>query len=188
MAADNPPTVSFDDEPLILVDTHNNVIGHRSKRECHQGPGILHRAFSVFVFNNQNQILLQKRSAQKPLWPMFWSNSCCSHPRRGEEIGQSVKRRLNEELSVASEPQFLYDFCYHATYEDIGAEHELCSVYISRWDGAVEVNKNEVDEWLFVEPEHLDRELTENPAGYTPWLKIEWPRIREEFWSRVQSL
>lgn len=183
-----PPIVSFDEEPLILVDSIDNIVGYRSKRDCHQNPGILHRAFSVFVFNCQNELLVQQRSSQKPLWPLYWSNSCCSHPRRGEQGRDSVKRRLREELSVECEPEFLYKFCYRAEYDDVGAEHELCSVYIARWDGPVTVNDNEVAGWLYVSAEIMERELAENSQAYTPWLKLEWPRIRNEFWARVESL
>lgn len=188
MVKTNSPIVSFDDEPLILVDSADNEVGYRSKDACHRGSGVLHRAFSVFVFNRENQLLLQQRSAQKPLWPLYWSNSCCSHPRRGEQYSQSVKRRLREELAVESEPQFLYQFSYHAAYEGVGAEHELCSVYIAPWDGAVSVNANEVADWLFVDPEALDKDLAENPQRYTPWFILEWSEIRTKHWEHVQKL
>lgn len=180
--------VSFDDEPLILVDENNNVLGHDSKVACHQGQGQLHRAFSIFVFNHNNELLLQKRSAQKPLWPLYWSNSCCSHPRRGEGDLESAQRRVHEELAINPRLEFLYRFRYQVTFGDIGAEHELCSVYIARSDAPVRVNENEVVDWCYIAPETLDQELAENPDHYTPWLKLEWPRIREEFWSRLEGL
>lgn len=180
--------VSFDDEPLILVDENNQVQGYATKVACHQGLGQLHRAFSVFVFNRNNELLLQQRSAQKPLWPLHWSNSCCSHPRRGESDLDSVQRRLYEELSINLRPQFVYRFRYHAIYGGIGAEHELCSVYIARSDAEIAVNENEIADWYYIGPEALDRELSENPQSYTPWLKLEWSRLREDFWSNVSGL
>ncbi|RUR27394.1 isopentenyl-diphosphate Delta-isomerase [Vreelandella andesensis] len=180
--------VSFDNEPLVLVDEHNQVQGYDSKVACHQGQGQLHRAFSVFVFNRHNEVLLQQRSALKPLWPLYWSNSCCSHPRRGEDELASVKRRLKEELSIAPHPEFLYRFRYQAEFADIGAENELCSVYIARSDKRVIVNESEVADCRYIAPEALDRELRENASHYTPWLKLEWPCIREKFWSQVASL
>ncbi|MHA7809248.1 MAG: isopentenyl-diphosphate Delta-isomerase [Marinobacter adhaerens] len=182
------PIVSFEDEPLILVDHYDQVVGHASKAACHEGSGILHRAFSVFVFNRQNEVLLQKRSQFKPLWPAFWSNSCCSHPRRGEGDLQAAERRLQEELSVQCVPQFLYRFRYKAYYEDIGTEHELCSVYAARWDGPVAVNSNEVEDWFFISPQSLDRQIDEQPDRFTPWLKLEWQRIRGEYWSTITGM
>ena len=86
--------VSFDDEPLILVDENDREIGYRSKVDCHTGHGTLHRAFSIFLFDNRGRVLLQQRAAGKPLWPLYWSNSCCSHPRRGESMQQALHRRL----------------------------------------------------------------------------------------------
>ncbi|MDX1587507.1 MAG: isopentenyl-diphosphate Delta-isomerase [Oleiphilaceae bacterium] len=180
--------VSFDEEPLILVDENDRVLGHDSKLACHQGQGKLHRAFSVFVFNRHNELLLQQRSALKPLWPLYWSNSCCSHPRRGENDPDAARRRLWEELSLELQPEFLYRFRYQVAYGDVGAEHELCSVYIARSDAPVTVNASEVSDWCYISPEALDRELTENPQRYTPWLHLEWPRLRQEFWHRVQAL
>jgi len=92
--------VSFDDEPLILVDEDDNEVGYRSKGECHEGHGILHRAFSIFLFDKRGRVLLQQRAAGKRLWPLHWSNSCCSHPRRGETMDQALHRRLREELGL----------------------------------------------------------------------------------------
>ena len=182
------PVVSYDDEPLILVDENDNVLGHESKVVCHQGQGQLHRAFSIFVFNRNNELLLQQRSGQKPLWPLYWSNSCCSHPRRGEGDLESAQRRVQEELSISPKLEFLYRFRYHAPFGNVGAEHELCSVYIARCDAPVDVNVNEVADWSYIPAETLDQELAANPELYTPWLKLEWPRIRNEFWSRLKSV
>ena len=95
--------VSFDDEKLILVDKDDNVLGYKDKLSCHEGDGILHRAFSIFIFNKKKQLLLQKRSDQKLLWPLFWSNSCCSHPRQGEDYETAIHRRLKEELNIDTE-------------------------------------------------------------------------------------
>ncbi|MYL25321.1 MULTISPECIES: isopentenyl-diphosphate Delta-isomerase [Halomonadaceae] len=179
--------VSFDDEPLILVDENNRVLGYDSKVACHRGSGQLHRAYSIFVFNRRNELLLQQRSPMKPLWPLFWSNSCCSHPRRGESEQESVQRRLEEELTIAARPEFLYQFRYHVSFGDIGSEHELCSVYIARWDEPVVLNPTEVADYCYIQPEVMDRELAEHPGRYTPWLKLEWPRLRNEFWSRIEK-
>ncbi len=180
--------VSFDDEPLILVDADDRIVGHRPKAECHTGDGILHRAFSVFLFDSQGRVLLQQRSAEKPLWPLIWSNSCCSHPRRGEVLDQAVRRRLQEELGIRTEATFLYKFEYHARYRDIGSEHELCSVWVARSDDPLVINPTEVADWAWVEPGDVDLRLAREGERHSPWFKMEWPRIRKDHWSVVESL
>lgn len=187
-AVRNDQVVSFEDEALILVDSDDNVLGYDSKAACHDGDGMLHRAFSIFLFNSQGQLMLQKRSAQKRLWPGYWSNSCCSHPRKGETDRDAAQRRVEEELAVSPPLHFLFRFEYHADFGELGAEHELCSIYAACSDAPVTVNVNEVEDWKFIEPDELDRELTRNPDAYSPWLKLEWPRIREQHWDVVQSL
>lgn len=178
---DPATVVSFDTEPLILVDSDDNEIGHRSKADCHDGQGLLHRAFSLFVFNEQGELLLQQRSRGKRLWPGYWANSCCSHPRRGEAMETATQRRLQQELGMRCPLQYLYKFEYHAVYGDLGAEHELCWVYVGATSAEVHANPNEVDDWRFVSPEQLDRELAEHPERFTPWLKLEWRRLRRDF-------
>jgi isopentenyl-diphosphate delta-isomerase len=182
------PVVSFDDEPLILVDSDDNVLGYKPKAETHQGRGVLHRAFSIFLFDSAGRVLLQQRADGKQLWGGYWSNSCCSHPRRGETVHHAAARRLREELDIDAELQYLFRFEYHAPFGEIGAEHELCSVFVAASDAAVHVNPHEVSQWRFVAPEMLDRELCQRPERYTPWLKIEWPRIRESHWSEVERV
>jgi isopentenyl-diphosphate delta-isomerase len=182
-------TVSFNDEPLILVNPDDDILGYDTKLACHQGLGRLHRAFSVFVFDNNLNVLLQKRSRQKPLWPGYWANSCCSHPRKGEHQSDSVSRRLKEELGVVRmDAEFVYQFRYHAQYGDLGAEHELCSVYIGHYDGPLDINPTEIDDWRFVSAEFLDKAIESEPQHYTPWLKLEWPCLRNQHWSRIENL
>ena len=119
--------VSSEREQLILVDESDNEIGHLSKAECHDGQGVLHRAFSVFLFDSQGRLLLQRRSAGKRLWPGYWSNSVCSHPRRGESMALATERRVQEELGVTVELQYVYRFRYQVEFGEAGSEHELCS-------------------------------------------------------------
>ena len=173
--------VSSASEELILVDELDREIGHESKLECHAGQGILHRAFSIFVFNARNELLLQQRSAEKPLWPGYWSNTCCSHPRSGESMELAVSRRLVQELGFDCPLEYLYKFKYHAQYGAVGAEHEYCWVYYGRYDGVVDVNINEVADWRFVDVSALDAELAAEPERFTPWFKMEWAHIRANF-------
>ncbi|MDH3715879.1 MAG: isopentenyl-diphosphate Delta-isomerase [Gammaproteobacteria bacterium] len=178
MIVPNAATVSSPKEQLILVDELDNPIGHCGKRDCHTGEGMLHRAFSLFVFNSGGELLLQRRSTEKPLWPSYWSNTCCSHPRRGETMDQAVHRRLAEELGIAAKLSFLYKFQYRARYRDVGTEHEVCWVYTGTSDDQVQANGHEIAEWGFVDPLQLGRELADNPDSYTPWLKLEWAELQ----------
>lgn len=184
----NDRVVSFDDEPLILVDEDDNIVGFESKSHCHDGDGLLHRAFSIFVFNSAGEVLLQQRSAEKRLWPLYWSNSCCSHPRRGEDDLAAARRRIREELAISPDLRFLYKFRYQARFGDLGAEHELCSIYATVSDDPARVNVNEIAACEFVDADSLDAALAEEPDAYTPWLRLEWPRIRERHWDTVKRL
>jgi len=181
-----PPIVSFEDESLVLVNDADDELGFASKLRCHDGDGLLHRAFSVFLFSPTGEVLLQQRSGQKRLWPGVWSNSCCSHPRQGEPLHLAVHRRLREELAVESPVQFLFKFHYHARYDAAGAEREICHVYAGPLIGRPTINHNEIAATRMMSASALDRELAESPSQYTPWLKLEWARVRES-WPVVES-
>jgi isopentenyl-diphosphate delta-isomerase len=167
------------------VDDDDRDIGFCSKAECHEGAGLLHRAFSVFVFNSDGQILIQQRSAQKPLWPLFWSNSCCSHPRQSETVEDAAHRRVLEELNLRCELQFLYKFKYHASYLDLGSEREFCRVFAGYTnkpgDSGVMAHPEEIADWRFVEPDTLSGEIETDSDRFSPWLKLEWQRIENDF-------
>jgi isopentenyl-diphosphate delta-isomerase len=173
--------VSNASEQLILVDDHDREIGFKAKTDCHLGKGVLHRAFSIFVFNSRHELLLQQRSPSKMLWPGYWSNTCCSHPRRGEAMATAVTRRLQQELGFTCPLQYLYKFKYHAQFGAAGAEHELCSVYYGRYDGPVDVNVNEIAAWRFIGVDALERELEAAPETFTPWFKMEWVHIKANY-------
>lgn len=173
--------VSSPDEALILVDENDREIGFRSKDECHRGEGLLHRAFSVFLFNSRGEVLLQQRSPLKPLWPNYWSNSCCSHPHRDEMVPEAAQRRLREELGVSCELRFLYKFTYHARFGELGAEREYCWVYAGYTDDQVAVHPDEIADYRYVAPDALTREIAVDPARFTPWLKLEWQKIQQDF-------
>ena len=177
--------VSNAGEALILVDDQDREIGSESKSVCHQGDGLLHRAFSIFVFNHADELLLQQRSAGKPLWPLYWSNTCCSHPRLGETMELAVTRRLEQELGFSCPLEFLYKFKYQAPYGEEGAEHEYCWVYHGRYDGAVDPNASEIADWRFIDIKSLNCELATRSDRFTPWFKLEWARIQEEYLDRI---
>jgi isopentenyl-diphosphate Delta-isomerase len=174
--------VSNASEQLILVDDHDREIGYKGKADCHSGFGVLHRAFSIFVFNSDNELLLQQRSPSKMLWPGYWSNTCCSHPRRGEAMAEAVTRRLKQELGFTCQLEYLYKFKYQAQFGAVGAEHELCSVYFGRYDGPVDdVNVTEIAAWRFVGVAALEQELKRAPETFTPWFKMEWVHIKTNY-------
>ncbi len=171
--------VSFDSEQLILVDEKDNELGFMPKADCHRGNGILHRAFSIFIFNTGGELLLQKRSAKKPLWGGYWSNSVCSHPRKGESYEVATARRLQDELGISAKLEFRFRFQYQAKFRDIGSEHELCSVFTGIHNGPFHVNPTEISEISFISPEKLDEEIGRFPEKFTPWFKLEWKRLRK---------
>ena len=173
--------VSNEEEPLILVDASDREIGHLSKGACHDGDGVLHRAFSLFIFNSAGELLLQQRSEEKRLWPLFWSNSCCSHPRRGETTELATERRLAQELGMTSDPHHLFTFQYQAPYLDLGSENEVCRVYVGRSVDLPRPNSHEIAEIRWITPDDLDREFETQPEVFTPWLAMEWPRVRTAF-------
>lgn len=188
MTQDNT-VISFVDESLILVDPADQVLGYCNKADCHRRPGLLHRAFSVFLFNREHQVLLQQRSSQKLLWPNFWSNACCSHPRRGETVEQAAYRRVQEELGCRVGLRFAYKFIYQATFEDVGSEHELCSVFVGPAPASTfPYNANEIAATRFVSPEKVDSALLDTAAPYTPWLRLQWPVLRRQHWPLICAI
>lgn len=173
--------VSSDREPLILVDHDDREVGHLEKSACHDGDGVLHRAFSLFIFNTAGEVLLQQRAAGKRLWPAYWSNSCCSHPRAGEAMEDAIGRRLHQELGLTADLTFVYKFEYAAAYGELGTEHELCWVYVGSTSAEPAVNTTEISAWRWVAPADLTREIVDHGERFTPWLKLEWSRLQQEF-------
>lgn len=170
--------VSFDDELLIQVDHQGNEIGFLDKASAHDGGGVLHLAFSVFVFNPEGALLLQRRAAGKRLWPGFWSNTCCSHPRRGETLETATHRRLREEVGLDCPLNHLYQFIYHARYGAAGSEHELCHVFVGTSADTPKSNESEIAALRYCAPAALDEEMARRPETFTPWFKLEWQRVR----------
>ena len=187
MKVDNP-IVSFNDEKLIIVDENDNVLEYKNKESTHEGDGILHRAFSLFIFNDKKELLIQQRSQQKPLWPLFWANSVCSHPRKGEDYDTAIHRRLKEELGITTPLTFLFRFQYQARFGHEGSENELCSVYIGKSNDKIVANGNEIAKWKFINLKQLEIEITENPDKFTPWFKIELKKIRSRFMHEIENL
>ena len=177
--------VSSEQESLILVDSHDRETGFLDKSACHDGRGVLHRAFSLFVFNTAGELLIHQRASGKRLWPDYWSNSCCSHPRRNEQMADAVKRRLEQELGLQVALNFLYKFEYQADYQGIGTEHELCWVYAGRSDAEPVINSTEIRDWRWIDPAELGQALIQESNRFTPWFRMEWERIERDFKSAL---
>ena len=183
----NSDVISDDHDLLILVDSCDKEIGELDKEACHDGSGKLHRAISVFIFNRDDELLIQQRHARKRLWGGVWSNSCCSHPRVGEKTDVAARRRVTEELGLETEVTFLFKFEYRASYAELGTEHELCSVYAGQADSEPIVNTTEIQSWEWVPSSELNRRVEDTPSNFTPWLRIEWARINAEFSEELRS-
>jgi len=181
---DHCHTGSSPQAKLIIVDKNDNIQGYKTHAQCHDGNGILHRAFSVFIFNGSNRLLMQKRSPHKRLWPLYWSNSCCSHPRRGETTVIAAHCRIKEELGISTPLRYVFKFRYHAVDADRGSESELCSVYLGRTNATVAANADEIADWKFMDVGDFEKGLAEQPERYTPWIHLEWEYLR----SRYQAL
>ncbi len=173
--------VSSDSEQLILVNSDDAESGFLDKGQCHDGDGILHRAFSLFIFNRRGELLVQQRAAGKRLWPLYWSNSCCSHPRKGESMQEATQRRLADELGIQARLEFVYKFSYQARFGDKGSENELCSVFLGRCNDPVRPNLTEVAAIRHVSILVLAKELQSSPQAFTPWFKMEWQRLSTSF-------
>lgn len=179
--------VSFNDEMLILVNDQDDAVGYLDKNSVHDGDGVLHRAFSVFLFNSKGEVLLQQRAQNKRLWPGYWSNSCCSHPRQGEQISEAVVRRVKQELGVELTPEFLYKFIYQAHFGELGSEYECCSVYMASCAQTVRPNALEVADWRWIDSASLTAEVEADAKRFTPWMKQEWHQLTTHYQTALAS-
>ncbi len=169
-------------EKLVLVDKKDRVIGFEDKLKCHLGKGALHRAFSIYIFNKKNQLLIQRRSKLKLLWPFYWSNTCCGHPRKNEDFGTAGKRRLREEMGFFCPLKIVGKFQYRAVFEKVGSENEVLTILAGEYDGQIKPCPKEVADWRWIEMEDLKKEISQNPSNFTPWFKI---ALKKVFKNRV---
>lgn len=158
-------------EFVILVDENDQEIGTMEKQEAHE-KAVLHRAFSVMVFNSRGEILLQQRALNKYHSGGLWTNTCCSHPRPGEEVKQAAHRRLMEEMGFDCELEPHQTFIYKAPFENGLTEHELDHVFIGKFDKDPLFNTDEVNDFQWITLENLYSELKNNPLKYTVWFRL----------------
>ncbi len=157
-------------EYVVLVDESDQELGFMEKMEAHR-KGLLHRAFSVLVFNSRGEVLVQKRASSKYHSAGLWTNTCCSHPRPDEGIREASARRLREEMGIVADPEFAYKFVYRTALDQDLIEHEVDYVFTAIFDGIPAANPHEVQEWKFVNVSALRKDVTLNPHNYTYWFK-----------------
>lgn len=174
-------------ELLILVDEDDNEIGVKEKLSVHI-EGLLHRAFSIFIFNSNDELLLQQRADEKYHSGGLWSNTCCSHPNSEESITKTVSRRLNEEMRIEADTQFIFKFIYEADFENGLKEYEMDHVFFGRSDEEPKPDPNEVQDWKYISLETLNKEITYNPHKYSEWLKICLPKVMSHFKQYINPL
>ncbi len=163
-------------ERVVLVNEQDDVLGTMEKLEAHR-KGLLHRAFSVFLFDDEGRLLLQQRAATKYHSALLWTNTCCSHPRPGESLETAAKRRLKEEMGIDAEIRHRFSFIYNATFDNGLQEHELDHVFFGRVNGPPSPDPDEVNAWRFVEMGELQKDMERTPEEYTAWLHHCWPML-----------
>ncbi|NQV78237.1 MAG: isopentenyl-diphosphate Delta-isomerase [Lutibacter sp.] len=159
------------EEQVILVNKNDEQIGLMPKMEAHE-KAVLHRAFSVFIFNSKNELLLQQRAAEKYHSPLLWTNSCCSHQRNGESNIEAGKRRLQEEMGFVCELEEVTSFIYKALFDNGLTEHELDHIMIGNYDNNPIINREEVESFKWMTLEEVKNEMVKQPEIYTEWFKI----------------
>ena len=159
------------EEQVILVNEKDEQIGLMPKLEAHE-KAVLHRAFSVFILNKNNEIMLQQRASHKYHSPLLWTNTCCSHQRQGETNIQAGTRRLQEEMGFTTQLKELFSFIYKAPFDNGLTEHELDHVMIGYYDEKPQINPDEVENWKWMSIEAVRLDMIENPGIYTVWFKI----------------
>ncbi|SCY40859.1 isopentenyl-diphosphate Delta-isomerase [Flavobacterium caeni] len=170
------------EENVILVNEQDQQIGLMPKLEAHQ-KAVLHRAFSVFILNDRNEIMLQQRAHHKYHSPLLWTNTCCSHQREGESNVEAGKRRLFEEMGFTAELTELFHFIYKAPFDNGLTEHELDHVMIGRYDQAPNINPDEVEDWKWMAIEDIQQDMQDHPEKYTVWFRI----IFDEFYHYIEE-
>lgn len=169
-------------ENIALVDENDNQIGFEEKILTHK-KGLLHRAFSIFVFNSKGELLLQKRNKEKYHSGGLWTNTCCSHQREDEKLIEAAHRRLNEEMGFDCELNEQFVFKYKTTFKDL-FENEIDHVLIGKYDKSPKPNPDEVEDWKWANIEELKEDVEKNPDSYTYWFKIALKRIKNHNFGR----
>jgi isopentenyl-diphosphate Delta-isomerase len=167
-------------EEIILVDENDNQIGFETKLRAHENGGRLHRAFSIFVFNVAGEMLLQRRAGKKYHFGGLWTNACCGHPKKGEELQNAAPTRLQQEFGFCTELEEVFNFLYRAPDPESGlTEHEFDHVFYGEFNGKPRPNPDEIEDWKWIDIDKLMVDLEDNPYDYTPWFRIAIHQVLE---------
>ena len=170
-------------QQVILVNEQDEPVGVMEKMEAH-GKGLLHRAFSVFIFDKEGRMLLQQRAAEKYHGAFLWTNACCSHPYPGEKVEDAALRRLEEEMGFTTSLEKIFAFTYKAEVENNLVEHEYDHVFAGEYDGDIRLNKHEAAAYAYYSMEEINLLLSEHPQKFTTWFKIAFAQV-ENWWKNV---
>lgn len=180
MQRTGPDSSAAPAEHVVLVDEDDNDLGTMEKLAAHLDGGTLHRAFSVFLFDKDGRVLMQKRASGKYHFGGLWTNTCCSHPRLGEAPVEAGRRRLMEEMGIEATVDALTTFLYRASDAESGlTEHELDHVLTGRFDGEPELNPDEAEDWRWMTPDEIDAGLAQTPGEFTPWFPLAWQVLQD---------
>ena len=163
-------------EQVILVDENDQPIGEMEKMEAHE-KGVLHRAFSIFIFNEKGELMIQQRALTKYHSPGLWTNTCCSHPREGEETIDAAHRRMMEEMGFDCDITEAFSFTYKADVGQGLTEHEFDHVFIGKYNDAPNINPEEVNDWKFVSMAEIKKNMQQSPEQYTVWFRIAFEEV-----------
>ena len=165
-------------EEIILVNDNDDVVGTMEKLEAHR-KALLHRAFSVFIFNNKDEMLLQQRALTKYHSGGLWTNACCSHPKPGEDTKSGAARRLAEELGFRTELRKIFHFTYKHVFDNGLTEFEFDHVFIGKYDGQISPDKDEVSDYCYKSIKEIKNSIQTHPQKYTEWFKIAFPKVED---------
>jgi isopentenyl-diphosphate Delta-isomerase len=165
------------EQMMILVNEQDDQIGLLPKMATHE-QGLLHRAFSIFLFTDDGKMILQQRAASKYHSPLLWTNACCSHPIPNEATDQAAHRRLNEELGISAELKKIFAFTYKADMGNGLIEHEYDHVYIGNYNEDFDINTEEVHTTKTISIPDLENEIYTNPEQFTAWFLIAYPQLK----------
>jgi isopentenyl-diphosphate delta-isomerase len=171
------------DDFVILVNKIDKKIGLMPKMEAHK-KGALHRAFSVFIFNNKNELMIQKRNINKYHSPGLWTNTCCSHQKDGESNINAGKRRLLEEMGFCVELNEIGSFIYNVGVDNGLIEHELDYILVGKYNGNVKINSDEVDNWKWMSLDNIKDDVRKRSKNYTEWFKI----IMDNYYTQLKKI
>ena len=169
-------------QEVILVTEEDKPIGTVGKMQAHE-KGLLHRAFSIFIFDKVGRMLLQQRSIEKYHSALLWSNTCCSHPFPNENIKEAALRRLQEEMGFTTTLQKLFEFKYRAEVENNLVEHEYDHIFVGSYEGEISINKKEVADYCYEDMDRVKWAINEKPDKFTIWFRLIFPTI-ETWWQK----